>query len=479
MERGRFEPSGAAARMVALASVALLVLVAWAGAPRAAAAVGLDPSFGKGGLAVTSDSDSYEGVELGIAPDGSSLLSSSGKAVRLDADGLQDLGFGEGGEASFEALAAGLTSETLKFTPRGTALDSQGRTLVYGELVDSSRSVEEGYSGSVDASSAVVIRLDAEGRLDPTFGEGKGYVISTFGIRTRLPGVELPTVGIMAGTVDSADRPVLIAGVQDGVSGCYARGSIELNPAAVVRLTDSGMSDPSFGGGDGVAPIGGSGVVSDPVLALDAGGGPVAAVGRRGNYDGECGAGRLVYRLRADGSRAGSFGRKGLRDFTRLELAFVEPSGELILSRRHGSYLRIARVDSHGRRDTTFGHGGIARLQLSSAVNREFAPVGVDAQGRILLAGIGSTVKRGLTDLSGDQIVLGRLLSDGELDPSFGRKGLLRTRLPKPEKITAIQAALDPQGRLLVGATVSEPDATPTQPDGTTSAFLLARYLLE
>lgn len=474
MREGRIDRNGSTARALALAVAVLLVFVAWADAARAEAAAGLDPTFGSGGLTTTSfaKQNGLGVVELGIDPDGSALLADrfSGEAVRFDADGSQDLSFGGGGEASFESLSAGLTSETLKFTASATALDDQGRTLIFGELIDSSRSYQEGYSGSVYASSAVVIRLDAEGRLDPTFGEGKGYVISTFGLPNRLEGPDFPTVGIMAGTVDSQDRPILIAGVEDGVSGCYAHGNIGLNPVGVVRLTESGAPDPTFGGGDGVTPIGGSGSVSDPLLGLDAEDRPVVSVARSGSYKGECGIGRYVYRLRADGSRMGSFGHDGFRQFARLELDFVEPSGELILSRRHGSYLSIARVDSHGRRDTTFGHGGIARLQLSSAVNPEFAPVGVDAQGRILLAGIGSTVKRGLTDLSGDQIILGRLLSDGEPDPSFGPKGLLRTRFPTPEKITSLRAALDPQGRLLVGATVAK--------SGEGSAFLLARYLL-
>jgi uncharacterized delta-60 repeat protein len=473
MERGRFEPSGAAARMVALATVALLVLVAWAGAPRAAAAVGLDPSFGKGGLAVTSDSDSYEGVELGIAPDGSSLVTSisGGSAVRFSADGSLDPGFGGGAGVLFESVAGAMVGEEEHFQASATALDDQGRTLIFGELVDSSRSYPEGYAGSVYASSAAVIRLGADGRLDPTFGDGNGYVVSTFGIPSQALGVSFPTVGIMAGTVDSHGRPVLIAGVQAGVSGCYAHSGIGLKPVAIVRLTESGAPDPTFGGGEGVAPIGGSGSVSHPLLGLDAHGRPVASVARMGSYKGECGIGRFVYRLGGDGSRLGSFGDHGFRHFTRLKLDFIEPSGALILSRRHGSTLGIIRLRPDGDRDMTFGHDGVADLHLSSAVSQEFAPVAVDGRGRILLAGIGSTTPRDPFGLTGDQIVLGRLLADGEPDASFGHDGLFRALVQGRLNLTDLRANLDPQGRLLVGATI-------TRIGGGPRGFLLARYLL-
>jgi uncharacterized delta-60 repeat protein len=452
----------------------LLALVAGFGATRAEAVVGLDPTFGSGGLATAASASAYdEGqVELGIAPDGSSVLTnaSAGTAVRFGADGSQDLGYGSSGEVSFSSLtAASPTADELDFHARATAVDDQGRTLIFGETVAYGQSYSDGVAGVTEGSSAMVIRLDAEGQLDQTFGDGKGYIVENFGLHRHV-GAHFPTFGVMAGIVDSHDRPVLIAGAKALESGCYAHGGIGQVPVAVVRLTESGTLDPTFGGGDGVSPIKGSGLFAEPAIGLDGADGPVAVVGRTGSYQGECGIGRFVYRLNTDGSRLGSFGTHGFRAFKRLGLDLVEPSGALILSRRHGSTLGIVRIGPDGSRDRTFGLGGVDELRLPSTDGVE--PVAVDGQGRILLAGTGYSASPPPAGLSRELIIIGRLLPDGKPDLSFGPEGLLRTHLPALPRISSLGAALDQQGRLLVGAT------TLTR-GGDEPGFLLARFLLE
>lgn len=474
MGQRRSQRNSPAVRALAFVTAVLALLLVGATA-KADAAVGLDPAFGSGGFATAPLTDKYGGgsIELGVAPDGSAVLASSNgqQLVRFDAAGAPDTSFGGSEGVQLESLVPELKTKGVSFLPRATAVDNLGRTLIFGETIDYSRAVPEGYAGPVYQSEAMVVRLTSAGQLDPSFGEGKGYVESTLGLNPHL-GTGFPTTGIMAGTVDSQDRPVLLADVQDGSSGCYAHGGVGPKPVAVVRLTQSGTLDPTFGTA-GRSPIEGSGSFAGPVIGLDGKDQPVAAVGRSGSYKGECGVGRFVYRLRADGSRLGSFGAKGFRAFQRLEPDIVTPSGALILSRRHGSTLGIVRVRPNGDRDKTFGKGGVDEIHLPSTVDYDYAPVAVDAAGRIVLAGAaGPPLKTPLPRRSRlDSLVVGRLLADGRLDASFGTKGRRYARIPGPPRITNLRAALDPQGRLLVGATTIEHGESGP-------GFLLARFLL-
>jgi hypothetical protein len=95
--------------------------------------------------------------------------------------------------------------------------------------------------------------------------------------------------------------------------------------------------------------------------------------------------------------------------------------------------------------------------------------------GPILLVGnVYSVASRGVrAQPRRSAIVVGRLLSDGRLDRSFGNGGWLFTHLPSRLKLDGVKAALDSKGRLLVAGSFSEPG-----PDKVTGGFVVARYLL-
>jgi uncharacterized delta-60 repeat protein len=235
-------------------------------------------------------------------------------------------------------------------------------------------------------------------------------------------------------------------------------------------LTEPGQLDPSFGGGDGVSgPIEDS--TSVPALELDGDGAAVVGVGRINSRQAECEPGTTLYRFRQNGGRMKSFGSGGVRVFTRLHLAFVEPSGAMILSRRAARTLRLVRIAPDGSRDMGFGRHGVAEAHLPAGLH--VRPVAVDARGRILLAGfVGSpsgSTKKGKPKHS--SFVVARLLPDGRPDSSFGSRGWIFTGLPRPLEITGARATLDPQGRLLVAGTVVE------RPERA-AAFAVARYVL-
>jgi uncharacterized delta-60 repeat protein len=463
----------AAIRVARVACATLALLVCAMPAAARAGAGGLDPVFGAGGFATTPlGLDATGGhVELGVAPDGSAVVSeATGFMVRFGPEGSPDTTFGEGGKLLVfrEDPIIGEGAEgKQQFYPQNVVIDSEGRLLVFGEATDPSSQYSP---GTVAESWAVVLRLTPQGELDPTFGGGRGFIRSGFGLHSRFSR-HFPSVTALVGRVDSRDRPVLVAGVTEVFFGaCYAKGGLAMFPRAVVRLTEAGRTDHSFGGGDGLAPITGS--TSFPGLGIDDRDRPVVGVGSLVQPEPGCLDGTTLIRLREDGQRMRGFGPRGTQAFRRSHLAFVAHSGAIFLAYQHKRTLRLTRLRPSGDRDTGFGRGGTAGVRLPVAVGNHVRPAAADAEGRVLIAGfLGRNDPFGTKGPKHPSLAVARLLPDGRMDPSFGEGGWIITGVPEPLQVTSTAAALDPQGRLLLAATV-------TAPDQAQGGYLLARYLL-
>jgi uncharacterized delta-60 repeat protein len=424
---------------------------------------GLDTSFGAGGWSSTPPGTLQgpkQGVELGVGPDGSAFVAEmGGSIVRFGPEGSRDTGFGEGGELLFAQDPAAEGVSARAFVPKEIAVDGQGRLLVFGGETDSRRTYNPNLvsAGPVPLTRGMVLRYDGSGRLDPSFGGGKGFVRSTFGLQPEQE-AKVPIVDAMAGTVDSRDRPVLIAGTGSVVGGCIGHSGYGFLPRAVVRLTESGSLDTSFGGSDGAAPLGGT--ASFPLVTTDAADQPIAEVGATGNSRQKCGPSTTLVHLRANGARLRGFGSRGTLRLSQLRLALAEPSEALLVDREKQGLLELARLRPNGKRAQGFGDGGIAKVHLPSRA--AVKPVAIDGSGRILLAGyVGG---------NHGSIVVGRLLPDGKQDPGFGEGGWLVSATPEAFEIGSTAAALDPQGRLVVAAAGTAA--------GQKNAYLLARFLL-
>lgn len=316
-----------------------------------------------------------------------------------------------------------------------------------------------------------MLRIDAAGNLDPSFGEGRGFIRSDFGLDSDLR-TDIPMVGALAGQVDSRDRPVLVADVTSSTSGCYGHSGVGPRPRAVVRLTEAGQPDLSFGEGDGISPIGGS--TSFPTLAIDGRDRPVADVGRIGSSRAECQSGTTLFRLREDGQRLSGFGANGVRVLKYMHLAVLQRSGAMILSYREGRTLHVARLRPNGLLDRGFGQSGVAKLRLPFEAGFHVRPVAVDTKGRIVLAGfVGSPIANpDAREVKHSSFAVGRLFASGARDTSLGDHGWIFTRFARPLEVTSTEAALDPRGRLLIAGTVTKPKR-----DGG-DRFAVARYLL-
>jgi uncharacterized delta-60 repeat protein len=437
-----------------------------------ASAARLDPGFGEAGIAMTPLEKAGRGsVGLGIGPDGEAVVGDAyGYLVRFGPEGARDLGFGAGGKLSLtpDPIAEGVAERSL--APSNFAVDGKGRLLVFGEQIDSRRALpipRTTENQTATESEAVVVRFDPEGKLDPTFGAGSGFFRSTFGLQAEFfP--EMPQTDALAGTVDSEGRPVFIVGAAAIELGCHA-GAVTHFPEALVRLTEAGAFDPTFGR-DGLAPITGS--TRSPTLRLDARDRPAIRLGQYVEPDLNCRAGTALARLDANGQGLAGFGSRGIEALERnLDLDFVAPAGAMFLDHVKGRTLEVVRIGLSGHPDGGFGDGGTAKVRL--AVGAHVHPVGVDAKGRVLLAGF---IGRGPYPSIGPKglkptLLVGRLRRDGRLDKSFGQGGWIRDPVPGALEVGASTAEIDPQGRLLLAATV-------TARGQSSGGYLLARFLL-
>jgi uncharacterized delta-60 repeat protein len=208
-----------------------------------------------------------------------------------------------------------------------------------------------------------ITRFNTDGSPDTSFILGRAPI--TFSDLTGLPVCRATAVAI-----DAQGRIVVAGTATNGPDSVFV----------VTRLTSSGWFDTSFGIGGrqywSYAPLYGLGAFTDDqanAVAIDA-------------------QGRIV----------------------------VAGSAEYDTTKT--SYFAVARLNSSGWFDTSFGIGGEQYFDfwsLSGNTLDQAAAVAIDAQGCVVLAGSSSDFWYG----TGSDIAVARLTSAGWFDPSFGRGG--------------------------------------------------------
>ena len=165
---------GKVAPLALIAALATLAPPAAAGAVRAGA---LDRSFGVNGRAVTQTelgggSWLHTHVHLAEGPDETIVAAVGDTVFRFLADGSLDTSFGEGGKLTID------DPEGLPFSLHDLAVDGQGRIVLAG-AVELPEEILVSYIGpNIHGPLAAVIRYSADGKLDTSFGEKGGYVLS-------------------------------------------------------------------------------------------------------------------------------------------------------------------------------------------------------------------------------------------------------------------------------------------------------------
>lgn len=391
--------------------------VAW-GAPG-----DLDPTFGSGGVVLTSISP---GVDQGRAlvqqPDGRFVVagaSSNGTdydfaVVRYNFDGSLDTGFGTGG---------------MVVTPIGTGNDQAAALAVQ----DDGKLVAAGSS----SLGFTLVRYEPDGSLDSGFGSG-GIVTTTpvsgsAGARamvrqsdgklvvvgTSPPGIELVRYNI-DGTLDSSfdgdgvvttdvtlggESPEAMVLQPDGrivVGGFYTPPG-GYRDYFLARYNSDGSLDATFDG-DGLVTtvVGGS---FDELLALTLQPDGKLIAGGRFQAIGSGNENFLLVRYNADGSLDTSFsGGVVTQDLGStsdlIREIVVQPDGDILAIGRVISPGAIAVVRYHGDGavDSSFGTGGTVFTKIGGGQDYAYAAV-LLADGRLVTAGE-STLGGGNTDIN-------------------------------------------------------------------------------
>ena len=191
-----------------------------------------DPTFGSGGKVVTDVGPSTELANgIAIQPDGRIVVRTTRSVLRYLPDGTLDPTFGTGGVVT--TPIDGLSGTTVLVQP-------DGRIVVTGNT-------------SSGTPSAVVVRYEADGTIDGTFGTGGIAFLGLPDSWMRL-------------AVLQPDGAIVVAGQDD-------------DGFAVMRVTGSGVVDPTFGvGGVARTSFYWSAYPSDAVLRPD---GRIVVLGQR------------------------------------------------------------------------------------------------------------------------------------------------------------------------------------------------------
>ena len=322
----------------------------------------LDTSFGSGGSVTTNLGGIDEGFDLALQPDGKIVMvgRSGGLTgfdfgvVRYDADGSLDTAFGTGGVVRTD-FAGGADYA------HGVAIQADGKIVVAGQ------------AGLANDNDFALARYDGDGTLDATFGSGGTVTTNVAGVTDLGNAVALQPDG----------KIVVVGAVDPSHTFDYHFG--------LARYATDGSLDTSFGQGGTI--VGDLGSAAGVVVQPD---GKIIAAGN--GFD----SGPLVTfdfvlaRYDADGSRDATFGDDGRvttdlsadQDFG--EGVALQSDGKIVVVGQRTTStvydLAIARYDTDGSLDTSFGTGGSLSTDFNGSGDLG-KDVAIQPDGKIVVGG--------------------------------------------------------------------------------------------
>lgn len=397
-----------------------------------------------------SDASSGQVVEQGVF------------LARFEADGTPDPSFGQGGSTRIVLFAQNNMGNV---SPPSVALSPNGKIVV-------ARTISDMFPGNEPGARVAVARLDHDGSLDPTFGNG-GLVYTTIKNHFQAHSVAV-----------QRDDKVIVAGQSGHTGDCRDEPCVQF--ATLVRYQSNGQLDPTFGSSGVVRTTLFMGV--PPLLSRESSfsslfvqeNGLIVAAGEIETGTGELTAttSMLIAEYQSRGELNPAFGSHGTviltfdgpyQKFGASSLAFRE-NGRILAGGSVSLYAGnsqedilvdqafvLAQLTPGGELDATFGNGGKVLVDVNPLVGPspsrpldDLSKVMLGPSGDIYAAGMASGPV-GNTEKAIDIVALN---SDGSLKQNFGNAGLFSFGTYSPWHIWLAQdALLTSGGRLVISGT--------------------------
>ncbi len=269
-------------------------------------------------------------------------------------------------------------------------------------------------------SDFAVLRLNADGTTDTTFGSGGKASVSFGDFYNENAGV----------ITVQPDGKILVAGAAQPI------GSMGYD-FALARLNADGSLDTTFGsGGKTSFPVGiANDFISDMTLQPD---GKIVLVGvayTQPNAD------AAIVRLNSNGSLDTTFNGSGKiitpigagAASDSLVAVVVQPDGKIVAAGSDDADFAVLRFNSNGTFDTTFDGDGKVTTPIGTQRDTGKA-IALQADGKII---VGGSANSG----SGDEAALVRYNPNGSLDSAFGSGG--KVKLSAPGTFVSVLLAAD------------------------------------
>ncbi len=316
--------------------------------------------------------------------------------TRQNPNGSLDTSFGTGGKVitDFGGNAGALD----------VLIQSDGKILVIGGISNS----------DYTSSDILLIRYNADGALDTTFGNG-GTVVADINVS------------------DSASQGILLSDGKILICGGTSSTSSSLK-TLLARYNADGSPDTSFGSGGTV-------VGNNPdehlfvSFAVQSDGKIIAGATRESNLDVHQRSRPSITRYNADGTLDATFGDGGTAQILNPSSTgssdgefhdiVIQGDGKIVVGLYYYTNvsaglwqtLGLARLNSNGSLDTSFGTGGkVITYQSAGGYEVPVQNIAIQSDGKIVTAGY--TTSDGTT-----KFIYSRYNTNGTLDTTFGSNG--------------------------------------------------------
>lgn len=363
------------------------------------------------------------------------------------------------------------------------AVQADGKIVVVGFT-------RNGGTGSSSTEDFALTRYNPDGSLDPNFGSG-GRVQTDFGADDRAKAVAIRADGKII-VVGSNSNVVIVAaynpdGTRDTTLGASlgpCSGQCSLNAVAIQsdqKIVAAGRAQGSVAGTSDFflirfnaagnnfdSSFNGSGVVqtdfssrSDTIAGLVIQSDGKIVAGGTTTTDASGSTSMALARYNTNGTLDSGFGTGGkvttafTGQFHGIRAIALQSDGKVVAAGftfQTESNFALARYNTNGMLDGTFGSGGKVTTDFSPGAVDEAHAVVVQSDGRIIAGGIGTVSGNAL------EFALVRYASDGMPDSTFGTSGKVTTNFSTSDDVINAMALQADGKAIAVGLANSNPD---------------------